>query len=54
MTNDNDNELYRIIFRPSKDQENKIRGLMSTGKYRTLSELIRQLVNIGIEKKLKE
>jgi len=54
MTNDNGNEDDRIIFRPSKDQLNKIEMLMETGRYKTLSELIRHLINIGIDNKLKE
>jgi len=54
MTNDNGNEDDRIIFRPSKDQLNKIEMLMETGRYKTLSELYRQLFNIGIKEKMKE
>ena len=54
MKNDNVNEDDRIIFRPSSDQTNKIEMLMETGRYKTLSELIRQLVNIGIDKKMEE
>ena len=53
MENDNGNE-DRIIFRASRDQLNKIEMLMETGRYKTLSELVRQLVNIGIDKKMKE
>jgi len=54
MIKENDNEDDRIIFRPSEDQKKKIKKLMLTGKYRTLSELYRQLFTIGLKNKLKE
>ena len=51
MKNDNDED--RIIFRPSKDQIRKIDKLMSTGEYKTFSELYRQLFTLGIKEKMK-
>ena len=40
----------RFIFRPTQDQYDRVQKLMTSGKYKTQSELLRQILNIGLDK----
>lgn len=39
----------RIIFRPAQAQIKRLHKLEQTGKYKTKSELIRRLLNVGLD-----
>ena len=47
---DVDENNMRIIFRPTQIQYDRVQKLMTTGRYRTQSELLRQILNIGLDK----
>lgn len=48
MTDDNN---YRLIFRPTKIQYDRINTIyMNSGRYKHLSELLRHIVEEGLEK----
>lgn len=40
----------RLIFRPSQIQYNRFEVLMGSGRYRTKSELISAIFNIGLDR----
>ena len=46
----NDDSNMRLVFRPTIEQYNKLQTVMESGKYKHLSELLRHLINIGLEK----
>ena len=46
----NDDSNMRLVFRPTTEQYNKLQTVMESGKYKHLSELLRHLINIGLEK----
>jgi Arc/MetJ-type ribon-helix-helix transcriptional regulator len=39
----------RIIFRPAPAQIKRLHKLEESGKYKTRSELIRRLLNVGLD-----
>jgi len=55
MTDGTDENNLRIIFRPTKIQYDRIQKLLvDSGRYKHLSELIRHLVEIGLDELEKE
>lgn len=46
---DVDENNYRLVFRPTQDQYDRIQKLMVTGRFKHLSELLRQMTNIGLD-----
>ena len=49
----NENNM-RLIFRPTTEQYQRIHELMDTGRYKTLSEILRQALNYGLDRIEKE
>lgn len=48
MTDDNENN--RIIFRPTEQQYKRINNLfMASGRYKTMSEMLRHMTEISLE-----
>ena len=46
MTEENN---LRIVFRPTMVQHKRLNALMGSGKYKHLSELIRHILEIGMD-----
>lgn len=46
MTDENN---MRLIVRPTTDQYNRLQKIYETGRYKHLSELLRHIINIGLE-----
>jgi len=51
---DNNPNKERIIFRPTTTQIQRLKTLQETGRYQTKSELIRHLLNKGLDSLEKE
>ena len=49
-----DEENMRLIFRPTSEQYNRIQNMLNSGRYKHLSEILRQCVNIGLDQLEKE
>ena len=40
---------FRLVFRPTKPQLKRFNNLMSTGHFVTMSDLLRQILEIGLD-----
>lgn len=49
MKDEEENNM-RIIFRPTQMQYDRVQKLMTSGNYKTQSELLRRILNIGLDK----
>ncbi len=47
---DVDENNLRLVVRPTQDQYDRIQKLMATRRFKHLSELLRQMINIGLDK----
>lgn len=49
MTDETEDKVMRIIFRPTFELQEKIKNILGSGRFKTQSELIRSLIWKGIE-----
>ena len=43
-------DAIKIVYKPSQQQYDRVQKLMTSGRYRTQSELLRAILNIGLDK----